>query len=140
MAYNLERAIGQAQAPVGLSSAAPLTVADDHTDSHAVPSRQVSREAPREATTGDGAFYDDSIDPGRTLTDLHATVKPKSATDALPAESTLGQVEDEKAGQVEKEKDITAIPLSAERNTLKDLPPGRKNVLMLCFCLAMFSE
>ena len=125
MSHNVEQALGQAQAPAGLASGAPFTVPDDQTfDPHTV--------VPRESKTGDGAFCDESLDSGRTRTDLHATEKPKTTTDVLPAETTLGKVE--------KETDISAVTLAAEKNTLKGLSPGRKNILLLCFCLSMFSE
>jgi hypothetical protein len=29
-------------------------------------------------------------------------------------------------------------PIAKGSNALSDLPPGRKNVLLLCFCLSMF--
>ena len=126
MSYNLGHTIDQAQAPAGLASGAPLTVPNRQSDDH-------HNAASREPTAGDGAFYNESLDPGRTMTDLHTTgEKAKTTTDDLPAESTLGKVE--------KEKDISGVALPVERNTLKGLPPGRKNILMLCFCLSMFSE
>ena len=126
MADNLEHAIGQAQAPVSLASGPPLTVANDEACDH-------HNAASRELITGKGALYNESLDPGRTLTDLHATGKnPKITRDILQGESTLGKVE--------KETDISGVALPVEKNTLKGLPPGRKNILMLCFCLSMFSE
>lgn len=77
-------------------------------------------------------------DPGRTLTDLPST-NPKSKGDALPAESTLGKVERDREGATDSDLEKTG-GVAPEANVLKGLPAGRKNILLLCFCLAMFSK
>ncbi|WVR08470.1 hypothetical protein IAU60_005525 [Kwoniella sp. DSM 27419] len=81
----------------------------------------------------------DRNDAGRTLTDLNGSpvkgekaLTPSSA-EHLPAQSTMGKVESdlEKSGQ--------ATP-HHHQNALSSLAPGRKNVLLLCFCLSMFID
>lgn len=68
--------------------------------------------------------------PNRTLTDLHG--------DGLPAESTLGKVEDDRINKGEGEAhDVHA---SEGAKALSSLPSGRKSLLLLCFCLAMFID
>lgn len=127
--YSLGSRLGdtlaQAEAPAGLATGAPLTVPHDMSDS-----RSLSRTA-----TSPSEDASTLADPSRTLTDLNGNDKAKtenSGGDFIPAESTLGQVEAKRAAAGE--------PIAPAKNILKDLPPSRKNVLLLCFCLAMFSE
>ena len=98
-------------------------------------------------TGGDDAFGD----PSRTLTDLpnndsgkgmamDGIVNGNSNGNGLPAESTLGKVESEKVKSEKVEKGPVGTVIKPEANVLKDLPAARKSVLLLCFCLAMFSE
>lgn len=56
------------------------------------------------------------------------TLTPPSAKHHLPAESTIG-IDQTKLGLDVKEK---------APNVLASLPAGRKTVLLLCFCTAMF--
>ncbi|KAK4688624.1 hypothetical protein P7C73_g1488, partial [Tremellales sp. Uapishka_1] len=51
----------------------------------------------------------------------------------VKGESTLGAVEDRRERDGEAEKPTAP-------NVLASMPPGRKNVLLLCFCLSMFID
>lgn len=66
--------------------------------------------------------------PNRTLTDLHAADANKTG---LPAESTLGKVEDDRINKGEVD-----VHASEGAKALSSLPAGRKSWLLLCFCLA----
>ena len=70
----------------------------------------------------------DRPDLGRSPT-VHSE---ETLGDALPAESTLGKVEHEKAA--------AGGVVSRKHNVLSGLPNSRKNVLLLSFCLAMFID
>ena len=126
----IENTIAQSEAPIGLATGAPLTVPT--AESHSPTSRNMSRTGT--LTSEDN---DTLADPARTLTDLNnANEKTgKGKVEGVPAESTLGAVEKEKAAS----GTIEGKGLKPEANTLKDLPPSRKNLLLLCFCLSMFS-
>lgn len=70
----------------------------------------------------------DESSPNRTLTDLNS---PPKANKELPAESTLGQTAEELAAKGEIVPKVHSAKLSS-------LPAGRKSLLLLVFCLAMF--
>lgn len=83
---------------------------------------------------------DDSVlSPNPTLTDLTAAGSKRaslsSATDTLPASPNLQQ----KLEEERKIMDSEQIAMKPD-NVLASLPPMRKNVLLLCFCLAMFID
>jgi hypothetical protein len=69
--------------------------------------------------------------PSQTLTDLHSNGSPDAKKSELPASSTLNKTEADNiaAGKGGFHGSKTAIALSS-------LPAARKNILLLCFCLA----
>lgn len=91
---------------------------------------------PLEMSRSPTVTNDDQSDPARTLTDVTTSGQQKKVEDSpstnngpdLPAESTIG-VDLEKAGLGVHTKGP---------NVLASLPNGRKTVLLLCFCTAMF--
>lgn len=132
LSHPIDATAAQSQAPSGLASGAPL----------AVPISS-GTETDNFSRTHTMTSDDNEADPSRTLTDLHTSHHEKSSKskgDSLPAESTLGKVErDKEANEGDPEKAIVG-GIVAEANTLKDLPAGRKSILLLCFCLSMFSQ
>jgi hypothetical protein len=76
---------------------------------------------------------EEAADGTRTLT---ATPEKGVGKVDLPAESTLGAtVEKQGSGS---ETGESGKPVATKSNALSDLPPARKNILLLCFCLSMF--
>jgi hypothetical protein len=86
-----------------------------------------SRTMSRSPTIGS----DDTPDAARTLTDLSSNPEKGKLGAELPAESTLGAVEKKRI----EDGEVTAHKPS---EALSSLPNGRKNLLLLCFCLSMF--
>jgi hypothetical protein len=74
---------------------------------------------------------DEAVDGTRTLT---GTPEKGLSKVELPAESTLGVTMEKKR----EEAGGSPNPIAKGSNALSDLPPGRKNILLLCFCLSMF--
>lgn len=97
----------------------PTTAPNAQAGMTAPASRDLSRTATLESSS-EGS-------PSRTLTDLHAPIK-----EHVPVESTvLGNVDE----KVAKESKVAA---QAAADALSSLPPLKKNLAFLTFCLAMF--
>jgi hypothetical protein len=69
-----------------------------------------------------------------TLTDQHGSPGKEGfeSTSPLPAESTLGKVEQERIAEGKTD----GFHNTEGAKALSSLPAGRKSVLLLCFCLA----
>ena len=102
----------QSQAPIGLAPGAPNSTNTPVTMSR---SPTVTSERTAAAAPGDAL--------GKTSPKVEGEYE-------LPSESTLGKVEK----QLEAEG---KAPHEHHLNALASLPPGRKSILLFCFCRSM---
>ncbi|WOO83271.1 Drug resistance protein [Vanrija pseudolonga] len=78
-----------------------------------------------------------AITPNATLTDLQAAAAERKSLDERTVSAADGVI---KAKTESEADDLPADNANAEPNALASLGPGRKNYLMLVFCISMFID